>query len=139
MSLSRHRSKGPWQAAAGKTLMNVIERRKCTVLSRLDVSLFVEGGGGGETRGNFPKQRLVDVCLARSPIYDGKKALRFVSCSLNEIHHHKNSMTDLTRPGSLPCEELQSHPSSKRQEASKKRSLSCRGRAAKFPSCGIIS
>ena len=69
------------------------------------------GGGGGETRGNFPKQRLAEMCLARSPIVTTKKkASRFVSCSLDEIHHHKNSMTDLTRPGSLPCEELQSYP-----------------------------
>ena len=29
------------------------------------------------------------------------------------------SMTDLTRPGSLPCEELQSYPSSKRREKAK--------------------
>ena len=38
------------------------------------------------------------------------------SCSLDDIHHHKKSMTDLTRPGSLPCKEFQSYPSSKRPE-----------------------
>ena len=56
----------PWQAAAGKKiLMNVIEKRKCTVLSWY--SPFVEGGGGGGTRRNFPKQRQAEVWLARSP------------------------------------------------------------------------
>ena len=77
------------------------------------------GGGGGEKRRNFPKQRLAEVWLARSPITTPLRASCDVSCSLNEIHHHKNSMTDLTRPGSLPCEELQSYPSSKRQEKAK--------------------
>ena len=89
----------------------------------LILAFLSRGGGGGrerETRGNFPKQRLAEVCLARSPIVTTKKkASRFVSCSLDDIHHHKNSMTDLTRPGSLPCEELQSYPSSKRQEKAK--------------------
>ena len=51
--------------------------------------------------------------------HDEKKASRFVSCSLNEIHYHEDSMTDLTRPGSLPCEELQSYPSSKRLDKGK--------------------
>ena len=76
-------------------------------------------GGGGEKR-KHPKAAPGGVFGSKSDRDDEKKkALRFVSCSLDEIHHHKNSMTDLTRPGSLPCEELQSYPSSKRQEKAK--------------------
>ena len=51
------------------------------------------GGGWGETRRNFPKQRLAEVWLARSPITTPLRASCDVSCSLDEIHHHKNSMT----------------------------------------------
>ena len=75
--------------------------------------------GRGEARRNFPKQRLtwqkgrwLEVRSRR------KKASRF-PCCLDEIHHHKVSMTDLTIPGSLPFEELRSYPSSKRLEKAK--------------------
>ena len=53
----------------------LLEKILCTwyreenVRSSLDISLFVRGGGGeGETRRNFPQQRLAEVWLARSPI-----------------------------------------------------------------------
>ena len=84
---------------------------------------FCQGGGGGGGREEETSQSSArQKCgwLARSPITTKKKASRFVSCSLDEIHHHmhKDSMADLTRPGSLPCEELQSYPSSKRLKKS---------------------
>ena len=93
----------------------------------LILAFFVEGGGGGGGGGGerereektsqssaWQKCVWLEVRLRRK-----KKASRFVSCSLDEIHHQKHSMTDLTRPGSLPCEKLQSYPSSKRHEKAK--------------------
>ena len=85
--------------------------------SSLDISLFLSRGRG-EARRNFPKQRLawqkghwLEVRSRRKESF----ALR-VSCSMDEIHHHKDPRTYLTRPGSLPSEELRSYPSSKRLE-----------------------
>ena len=79
------------------------------------------GGGGWRDKRKLPKAAPGRSVFGSKSDRDDekKKASRFVSCSLNEIHHHKNSMTDLTRPGSLPCEELQAYPSSKRQEKAK--------------------
>ena len=84
---------------------------------------FCRGGGGG---GGGGRQEETSQSSARQKCgwlevrsWRRKKASRFVSCSLDEIHHNKDSMTDLTRPGSLPCEELQSYPSSKRREKAK--------------------
>ena len=56
---------------------------------------------------------------SKSDSDNGKKLRVRVLLSGWKIHHYKDSITDLTRPGSLPCEELQSYPSSKRRENAK--------------------
>ena len=54
--------------------MNVIERRKCTVLSRLDISLFVEGGvGWWRDKRKLPKAAPGRRVLGSKSDYDGKK------------------------------------------------------------------
>ena len=87
----------------------------------LDICLFVDGERGDKKKLLKAAPSMAEVSFTRSPIidHDEKKDSRFVPCSLDESHHHKDSMTDLTRPGSLPCEELQSSPSSKRLEKAK--------------------
>ena len=95
------------------------------------------GGGGGETRGNFPKQRLAEVCLARSPITTKKKKLH-ASCPALWMKFTTTKTRWQISPDLDLCP-VKSSSLIQAQKGRKKRSLSCRGRAAKFPSCGIIS
>ena len=88
----------------------------------LILAFFVEGERGDKKKLPKAAPSMAEVSLTRNGLiidHDEKKASRFVSCSLDEIHHHKDSMTGLTRSGSLPCEELQSYWSSKRLEKAK--------------------
>ena len=84
------------------------------------------GGGGARLKKKLSKGSVWQKCGwlgVRSWRWNKSFALRVLLRRLDEIHHHKDffffSMTDLTRPGSLPCEELQSYPSSKRREKAK--------------------
>ena len=127
------RTSGPW-ACQGTVLFleskdhgrlalekNSYERDRGKKMHRpvLILAFFVEGERGDEKKLPKGAPGIAEVSLAQSPMTTRKKASHFVSYSLDEIDHHKDSMTDLTTPGSLPCKELQSYPSSKRLEKAK--------------------
>ena len=83
----------------------------------LILAIFCRGGEGRQE--NLPKAApgIAEMSSARSPITT-KRKLR-ASCPALCMNHHEDTMTDLTILGSLPCEELQFFPRSKRREKAK--------------------
>ena len=104
----------------------------------LILAFFSRGWGGGRDKRKLPKAAPGrSVFGSKSDRDDEKKKLR-ASCPALWMKFTTTKTRWQISPGLDLCP-VKSSSLIQAQKGRKKRSLSCRGRAAKFPSCGIIS